>query len=287
MKRTFIVFLSAGLALAACNDQGNKQTDATTADSTPAVTTTEPVKEPAIKEETITYKGDGVTMKGFLAYDSSNTGKRPAVLIVHEWWGLNDYPKMRARELAKLGYVAFAMDMFGDGKTVDNPGAAEKMVTPFYKNPQKAKTRMDAALSTLRGLPQTDSASVAAIGYCFGGGMVINAARLGENVNGVVSFHGSLLGTPAKKELLKAKILVCNGGDDKFLPPADIEQFKKQMDSIGADYSFKNYANAGHAFTNPNATAIGEKFKIPIAYNAAADTASWNDMKVFFDRIFK
>jgi dienelactone hydrolase len=286
MKRSFIVFITAGMVLAACNDQSNKETD-TTADSTAAAAATEPVKEAAVKEETITYKGDGVTMKGFVAYDSSGTGKRPAVLIVHEWWGLNDYPKMRARELAKLGYVAFAMDMFGDGKVVDNPGAAEKMVTPFYQNPKKAKARMDAALATLRGLPQTDSAKVAVIGYCFGGGMAINAARLGEHVNGVVSFHGSLLGTPAKKELLKAKILVCNGADDKFLPPADIDQFKKQMDSIGADYTFKDYPNAGHAFTNPNATNIGKQFNIPIAYNAAADSASWKDMREFLDRIFK
>jgi Dienelactone hydrolase and related enzymes len=286
MKRSFIVFMTASLVWAACNDQSGTESN-TGADSMAASAATEPVKEVAIKEETVTYKGDGVTMKGFVAFDSLNTGKRPAVLIVHEWWGLNDYPRMRARELAKLGYVAFAMDMYGDGKTVDNPGDAEKMVTPFYQNPKKAKARMDAALATLKSMPQTDSANVAAIGYCFGGGMVINAARLGEDVKGVVSFHGSLLGTPAKKELLKAKILVCNGADDQFLPKAEIDQFKKQMDSIGADYTFKDYPGAGHAFTNPEATEVGKKFNIPIAYNAEADSASWSDMRAFFDGIFK
>lgn len=283
MKRSFIVFIAAGLVLAACNDQPGRESN-TTADSTAA---TEPVREAALKEETVTYTGDEVTMKGFVAYDSSITGKRPAVLIVHEWWGLNDYPKMRARELAKLGYVAFAMDMYGDGKVVDNPGDAEKMATPFYKNPKKAKARLDAALATIKSMAQTDSAQVAAIGYCFGGGMVINTARMGADVKGVVSFHGSLLGTPAKKELLKAKILVCNGADDQFLPKEDIIQFKKQMDSIGADYTFKDYPGAVHAFTNPGATAAGQKFNIPIAYNAAADSASWRDMREFFDGLFK
>ena len=226
-------------------------------------------------------------MKGFVAYDSASTAKRPAVLIVHEWWGLNDYPKMRARELAKLGYVAFAMDMFGDGKTVDNPDAAGKIATPFYKNPQKAKARIDAALATLKSMSQTDTSKIAAIGYCFGGGMVLNAAKLGENVNGVVSFHGMLAGVPPKKELLKAKILVCHGAADQFVKQPEVDQFKKQMDSVGADYTFKAYPDAGHAFSNPNSTNVGKQFNIPIAYNAAADSASWKDMKSFFDRIFK
>jgi dienelactone hydrolase len=149
------------------------------------------------------------------------------------------------------------------------------------------KSRFDAALKKLKTFSNVDTNNIAAIGYCFGGGVVLNVARLGEDLKGVVSFHGSLIGAPADKKLLKAKILVCHGAADQFTKPQDVAQFKKQMDSIGADYTFKQYPDASHAFTNPKATEIGEKYKIPIKYNAAADSASWNDMKDFFAKIFK
>ncbi|HEX5653842.1 MAG TPA: dienelactone hydrolase family protein, partial [Chitinophagaceae bacterium] len=223
----------------------------------------------------------------YVVYDENKEGPRPAVVVIPEWWGLNDYIKGRAKKLAELGYIALAMDMYGDGKTADNPDSAGKLATPFYQKPQMAKARFDAALAKLRSYPQADSSKLAAMGYCFGGGMVLNLARLGENLKGVVSFHGSLLGTPADKNLLKADILVCHGAADPFVPQSEVDQFKQQMDSIGARYTFKAYEGATHAFTNPNATAVGEKFKIPIAYNAAADTASWKDMKDFFNTIFK
>jgi dienelactone hydrolase len=226
-------------------------------------------------------------MNGFIAYDTSVEIKRPAILIIPEWWGLNEYPKMRARELAKLGYIAMAMDMYGNGLTTDSPSTAGKLAMPFYTDPQKAKARIDAALVALKSYMQTDTSKIAAIGYCFGGGMVLNAARLGEPFKGVVSFHGTLVGTPANKDLLTAKILVCHGADDPFVKKEEVDKFKKQMDSIKADYTFKTYPGAVHAFTNPKATEAGKKWNIPIAYNAAADSASWKDMKEFFDRIFK
>ena len=244
-------------------------------------------RDPKLKEENITYTGDGVTMNGFVVYDENKEGARPAILVVHEWWGLNDYDKMRARELAKLGYMAMAIDMYGNGKQADNPGDAQTLATPFYQNPQMAKSRLDAALLKLKSYSQADGRKIAAIGYCFGGGVLINSARLGEDLKAIVSFHGSLLGTPANKDLLKTKILVCHGADDQFVLPSEVDQFKKQMDSIGADYSVKTYPGATHAFTNPNATALGQKFKLPIAYNAAADSASWKDMREFFDMVFK
>ncbi len=244
-------------------------------------------KESKLKEENITYTADSVTMNGFLVYDENKEVPRPAVIVVHEWWGLNDYPKMRARELAKLGYTAMAIDMYGNGKTADNPTDAQNLAMPFYQNPQMAKSRFDAAVAKLKTYSVADTNKIAAIGYCFGGGVLINTARLGEDIKGVVSFHGSLVGTPADKNLLKAKILVCHGADDKFILPPEVAQFKKQMDSIGADYTFKQCPNATHAFTNPNATVMGQKFNLPIAYNAAADSASWKDMKEFFERIFK
>ncbi len=260
------------LTFSACNNEPEKTTES---------------RESKLKEENITYSADSVTMNGFVVYDENKEGVRPAVLVVPEWWGLNDYAKMRATELAKLGYIAIAIDVYGNGKTADNPDSAGKYAMPFYQNPQMTKARIEAAIAKIKTYSQTDSMNVAAVGYCFGGGMLLNVARLGTNLKGVVSFHGSLIGTPADKSLLKSKILVCHGGADPFVPAAEAEKFKHQMDSIGASYTFKEYAGAMHAFTNPNATGMGEKFKIPIKYNAEADTASWKDMKEFFGELFK
>ena len=239
-----------------------------------------------LKEEEVTYKADSITLKGYVVYDENIKGKRPAVLVVPEWWGLNDYPKSRARQLAEMGYIAMAVDMYGNGKTADNPQQAQEFATPFYQNPQLTKTRLDAAINKIKEFEQTDKTNVAAIGYCYGGFVVLNAAKLGSNLKGVVSFHGNLTGVTPQKQLLKAKILVCHGEADKFVSPQEVAAFKKSMDSVGADYTFKSYANATHAFTNPASTETGKKFNMPIEYNAAADSASWNDMKVFFGRIF-
>lgn len=240
-----------------------------------------------VKEESLTFTADTITSQSYIAYDQNKEGTRPVVLVVHEWWGLNDYPKMRAKQLAEMGYLAVAVDMYGNGKTADNPKDAENMASPFYQNPQLALNRLNAALTKIKTLQQADTTQVAAIGYCFGGGVLLNSAKLGADLDGVVSFHGSLSGVPAKKDLLKAKILVCHGASDSFVPEKDVTAFKKSMDSINADYVFKSYPDATHAFTNPAATEVGKKFKIPIAYNAAADSASWNDMKEFFGRVFR
>jgi dienelactone hydrolase len=242
---------------------------------------------PNIKEEVVTYTAGGVTLKGFVAYDANIPGKRPAILIVPEWWGLNDYPKMRARKLAESGYIAMAVDVFGDGKIAANPTEAQELTTPFYKDPSLAKARMDAALNKIKEYKQTDSENIAVIGYCFGGYVALNYAKLGANLKGVVSFHGGLGGAPVDKNLLKAKVLVCHGASDKFVSQKDAEGFKHKLDSIGADNTLKIYPNATHAFTNPAATETGKKFNMPIEYNAEADRDSWNDMKVFLDRIFK
>lgn len=243
--------------------------------------------KPVIKEENVNYAADTSTMNSFIAYDASTDKKRPVVLVIPEWWGLNDYAKSRAKQLAELGYLAMAVDMYGEGKTADNPDLAGKMAMPFYQNPSYAKSRFDAAVSKIKSNPMADTSQVAAIGYCFGGGMVLNMARLGENLAGVVSFHGSLVGVPADKTLLKAPMLVCHGEADQFVKPEEVTLFKKQLDSISAFYTFKSYPGASHAFSNPNATAMGKKFSLPIEYNAAADSASWNEMKVFFKKVFK
>ncbi len=265
----------AVLLLLACNNNSSKSS------------TNMESQKASIKEENVDYKLDSLTMKGFVAYNQATDAKRPVVLVVPEWWGINDYTRSRARQLAALGYLAMAVDIYGNGTIADNPDLAGKMAGPFYQNPQLAKARFDAALAKIKTYPMADTTKIAAIGYCFGGGLVLNVARLGENLKGVVSFHGSLLGVPADKKTLKADILVCHGDDDKFVKAEDVATFKKSLDDIGASYTFKSYPHATHAFTNPDATANGKKFNMPIAYNAAADTASFNEMKVFFNKIFK
>jgi len=240
-----------------------------------------------IKKEKVTYSIGDKSFKGVIVYDENQEGKRPAVLVVHEWWGLTDYPVMRARKLAELGYIAMAVDMYGDGKIAANPSEAQELATPFYKDPQLSKTHLEAAMSKLKDYKQTDARNIFAIGYCFGGSVVLNSARLGSDIKGVVSFHGGLAGVPANKDLLKAKILVCHGGIDKFVSDNDINTFKHQLDSIGADYKFIVYPNATHAFTNPDATKVGKQFNMPIEYNEKADADSWNDMTMFFNKVLK
>lgn len=274
MKRILfscIPFVCA-ILLISCNNNADKKEEA---------------MAPKLKEENIRYKLDSLTMDGYIVYDGNQQGKRPAVLVVHEWWGMNDYARSRARQLAEMGYIAMAVDLYGNDRRADNPTDAGNLAGPFYANPAMAKARFDAALTKLKEYKEVDTENMAGIGYCFGGGMLLNLARMGEPLKGIVSFHGSLLGTPADKNLLRSKILVCHGNDDKFVLPGEVAAFKKQMDSIGADYIFKGYAGATHAFSNPNATAVGQKYNIPIAYNAAADSASWNEMKGFFRNLFK
>ncbi len=279
MKRytpRFVYSVALIVLMYSCNS-----TDTTTDDNT----TTE-IKAPKLKQETVSYTVDSLRMQSYVVYDENVEGKRPAVLVIHEWWGLNDYAKRRANMLAEMGYIAMAVDMYGNGKMGNDPGAAQALAMPFYQNPAMAKKHFDMALEELKKNPNVDQSKIAGIGYCFGGGMLLNFARMGEPLNGVVSFHGSLLGTPADKNLTKAEILVCHGENDDFVN-AEVAPFKKQMDSIGKSYTFKSYPGATHAFTNPDATEMGKKFNMPIEYNAAADSASWNDMKAFFARIFK
>ncbi len=237
-----------------------------------------------LKEENITYSDGKVTMNGYVVYDDNIKDKRPAVIVIHEWWGLNDYSKRRARELAGLGYIAMAIDMYGNGKQADNPTDAGNLASPFYQDLAMGKSRFEAALKKFKTYPQVDPSRVAAIGYCFGGSQVLNMANIGEDLKAVVSFHGGLQVAKPDKAKEKAAILVCHGAADPFVPAAQIDAFKKMMDSAGIKYEFKAYTGALHAFTNPAATENGKKFNLPIAYNAAADTASWNDMKDFFLR---
>ncbi len=243
---------------------------------------------PKIKGEPVDYKSGGVTLKGYLAYDENIKGKRPGVLVVHEWWGQNEYARTRARMLAELGYTALAVDMYGEGKTAAHPDDAAKFSSETMKNFDTAKARFEAAMAFLKKQRTVDPARIAAIGYCFGGGVVLNMARQGEDLKAVASFHGSLAAIkPAQAGKVKAKIRVYNGEDDKFTPQQAIDEFMQEMRDAKVDFQFINYPGAVHSFTNPDATELGKKYNLPLAYNADADKKSWEDMTKFFAEIFK
>jgi dienelactone hydrolase len=243
---------------------------------------------PKIVGKSVDYTSQSVTFKGYLAYDENLKGKRPGVLVVHEWWGLNDYARKRAQMLAELGYTALAVDMYGDGKTAMHPDDAGKFSSELMKNFDVAKTRFLTAMDFLKQQPTVDPTKIAAIGYCFGGGVVLNMARQGADLKGVASFHGSLTAVkPAEPWMVKANVLVLNGADDKFIKPEQIEAFKKEMSEAKVDYTFISYPGAVHSFTSPDADALGKKFSMPIAYNADADKKSWDELKLFLKKIFR
>ncbi len=237
---------------------------------------------PSIKTSDVVYTTNGKQSNGFIAYDENLKGKLPIVVIIPEWWGVTDYVKSRAKQLAALGYFAIDADLFGEGKTAADPNEAMALTKPYYTNPDLTLPAVNAAIAKAASFPQADTTRVAAIGYCFGGFVVLNAAKLGAPLKAVVSFHGGLGGVQPKKGLIQGDILVCQGGADQFVQEPEQMAFKKSMDSVGARYTFVSYPGASHAFSNPGATALGEKFKLPIAYNAAADTASWKAMQSLF-----
>jgi dienelactone hydrolase len=241
----------------------------------------------AVKGEEVQYKAGDTVLKGYLAWDDAQKGKRPGVLVVHEWWGHNDYARERARMLAALGYTALALDMYGDGHQAHHPEEAGKFSGEVRKNLALAKQRFDAAKNVLKKHPTVDGKNIAAIGYCFGGAIVLEMARQGEPLKGVVSFHGSLnTEQPAKAGKVKARVLVLTGEADPFVPTEQVAAFKKEMDAAKVNYRVITYPGAKHAFTSKGADELGQKFKMPLAYNADADQKSWAEMQAFFKEIF-
>ena len=236
--------------------------------------------------EEVSYDIDGKTHKSFVAYEGTAEDMKPVVMVLPEWWGVTEYTKDRAKQLAELGYFAMVVDYYGEGKTVDNPDEAAKLSGEFYKVPINARLKFDKAKAQLLKFDNADYNKIAVIGYCFGGAQALNMARLQDELKGVVSFHGNLM-TGIKPKNNDVKILVLNGAADTFVPAEEITAFKKQMDSAKIDYKFIDFANALHSFTNPEATAIGEKYKMKVAYNKEADEKSWNDMKTFLTEVFK
>lgn len=235
----------------------------------------------------ISYKDGDTPLKGYIAYDDAIKGKRPGILVVHEWWGHNAYARKRADMLAKLGYTAMALDMYGEGKTADHPDDAGKLSGAIASNMPLMKARFLAALNTLNAEPTVDPAKNGAIGYCFGGSVVLTMAREGVDLTAVGAFHSQVGGkTTAEKGKFKPSVLVANGADDKWIDPKSVDAFKKEMEDAGVKYKYLTYPGAVHGFTNPEATGLGEKFHIPIAYNKKADKESWAELTKMFKEAF-
>lgn len=240
-----------------------------------------------MQTETIDYQIDDQTFTGYMAWDDELEGKRPGVLVVHEWWGHNDFAREQAEKLAASGYTAFALDMYGSGKLAEHPDTAQKFMQEATQDIDQIKARFLKAKSLLAEHESVDSSRIAAQGYCFGGAVVLNMARLGVDLNGVVSFHGAL-GSPIKAEpdMVKARVQVYTGGADKMVPSEQVAALVKEMQDAGVDLTLVSFPGVLHSFTNPGADAFAENFGMPVGYNEDAATRSWQGTMRFYDEIF-
>jgi dienelactone hydrolase len=238
-----------------------------------------------IKSEPIEYRQGNTTFEGVLFYDDADSAPRRAILVCHEWWGLNEYSKKRAEQLAQMGYAAFAVDVYGKGVQAKAMDEARRMATDLRNDRATMRARINAALAALRGRKEVDPKKVAAIGYCFGGTVALELARSGADILGVVSFHGGLATpNPADAKNIKGKILVCHGADDPNVPMSEVNAFIDEMKGAKVNYQVNVYGGAVHTFTNP---AAGNDPSKGSAYNEQADRRSWEAMKMFFEEIFK
>lgn len=244
-------------------------------------------KKPEVAESTVEYKAEDTVMKGHIAYDSKIKGKRPGIIVIHEWWGQDEFVKDRARELAKLGYTAIAADMYGNAKmAADNKEAAE-YAREVTENPDIAKARFMAAMNALKQHETVDPERIGVIGYSFGGHVALEMARAGVDLKGIVTFYGGLLTKqPAEPGAIKAKILICRGAKDWYVPDMYVTEFRNEMKKAGADYKIIDYPEAEHGFANPNANTLKEKFAMHLAYDEKAFQQSWQDMQQFFKTVF-
>ena len=243
----------------------------------------------AVKEEPVTYSDGQTTMKGFVVYDDASKAKRPGIVMVHEWWGITNHIHNEARKFAQQGYVAFIADMYGDAKTADNPKDAGALSQSVMKNPSAMESRFKAARSELAKQASVNAQRIGAVGYCFGGAVVLNMARAGADLAAVAGFHASLgLNTPAPAPgTVKPKILVLNGADDPFVKREQYDALKKDFDAAKADYRIIEYPGAVHAFTNPEATELGKKFNLPLRYDAKVDEEAKGEAAKLFASTLK
>ncbi|CAL2085358.1 carboxymethylenebutenolidase [Tenacibaculum sp. 190524A05c] len=239
-----------------------------------------------VKGEEVIYASDSTNLKGYISFDENKKGKRPGVIIVHEWWGHNDYVRKRADMLAELGYTAIAIDMYGDGKQANHPSDAGKFAQSVMSNLPVAKARFKAALDLLKKHESVSADKIAAIGYCFGGSVALTMANTGEDLDAVAAFHSGVQLPVMPNEELKARVLVCNGAEDPFISPESVKAFTSALDSLGKKYEYVSYPGAKHSFTSKEADANGEKFKLPLAYNAEADQKSWESLQQLLKDVF-
>lgn len=236
-----------------------------------------------VKTKEVEYKQGQTVFQGFLAWDDAQKGKRPGVVIVHEWWGHNQHARNQATRLAQAGYVGFALDMYGKGKLAKHPEDARSFVAEATKDPDQAKARFAAALTQLKAAPTVDSDKLAAIGYCFGGSIVLDMARSGENLAAVGVFHGGLGSKQVAAKGIKPRILVMLGADDPMIPPEEVSKFRKEMTDAGARFDVISYPGAKHSFTNPDADKAG---MAGVAYHAAVDKESWSALLKLLSEVF-
>ncbi|WP_340073703.1 dienelactone hydrolase family protein [Leptobacterium sp. I13] len=239
-----------------------------------------------IKGEEVTYATDSTTMNGYIAYDENKETKRPGVLVIHEWWGHNDYTRKRAEMLAELGYVAIAIDMYGDGKQANHPQDAAKFAASVMGNLPEATARFNAALEVLKNNPNVDTDKIAAIGYCLGGSIALTMANNGADLDAVAAFHSGVQLPVMPTDRLKANVFVGNGAEDPFIAPETVADFKRAMDSVQADYEYVAYEGAVHAYTNKEADSLGKKFNLPLAYQREADEKAWKSLKKLLETSF-
>ena len=237
-----------------------------------------------VRTRTVDYAHEGVKLQGFLAWDDRSDAKRPGVLVIHEWWGLNDYARQRAMQLAEQGYVAFALDMYGEGKVTKHPDQAGAWMKEIQQNLAQWVQRADAGLQVLKQQPVVDTQKLAAIGYCFGGATVMQMAYAGIDLDAVASFHGSLP-TPAEDAGdIKPRILVAHGNADPFVPPEKVDAFRQALEDAGAHWTMMEFGGVKHSFTNPSAGDYGIE---ALAYDAQADKQSWQMLLWLFEDTFR
>ncbi|MBP2832811.1 dienelactone hydrolase family protein [Aquimarina sp. U1-2] len=240
----------------------------------------------SIATEEVRYTTDSLSMKGYLAYNENAKEKSPGIIVVHEWWGHNDYVRKRADMLAEMGYVALAIDMYGDGKLAKHPDDAGKFAMNVMGNIESAKERFTAALELLKSQKFVDADKIAAIGYCFGGSVALTMANSGMDLDAVAAFHSGVQLPIMPTSDIKARILICNGAEDPFVPEATVATYKKAMDSVNAHYKYIAYENTTHSFTSKVADSIGKKFDLPLAYNKEADQKSWKELELLLEEVF-
>ncbi len=232
----------------------------------------------------VEYKDGDQVLEGYLAYDDASKVRRPGVLVVHEWLGLEGYAKMRAEQLAKLGYVAFAVDIYGKGNRAKNTDEAGKMAGVYKSDRNLYRSRMKAGYDVLKNYELTDSKKIAAIGYCFGGTGALELARSGADIKGVVTFHGALdTPTPEDAKNIKGKVLALHGAEDAYVPVKDVLAFQDEMRGGNVDWRMVSYGDSVHGFTNPKNGSDKTK---GVAYNKKADMRSFKEMTDFFTEIF-